>query len=312
MSNFALHQPVLLNESLMALSVKPEGIYVDATFGRGGHSREILKQLNHQGHLYCFDQDLEAINYGNQHFKASNMTLIHSSFGHLATVLEDKQLTGRVNGIFMDLGVSSPQLDDAHRGFSFQKAGPLDMRMNATCGQTAAQWLNQVEEDKLAYIIKEYGEERYARKIAKKIIETRIERAIDDTQILSELICSVIKKREPGKHPATRTFQAIRIYINQELNVLETALNQALECLSPKGRLAVISFHSLEDRIVKRFMRDKCQGNVPLGLPVRDNEIIREVKWVVKKQTPHKDEIEANPRSRSAILRVIEKNECNG
>ncbi len=303
------HQSVLLEESLQALNIRPQGTYIDATFGRGGHSRAILDALGADGCLLGFDQDLEAIAYGQMHFASeSRLVLEHCNFNQVKSVVNKHALAGKVDGILMDLGVSSPQLDDAGRGFSFVRSGPLDMRMDTSKGESAMQWLMRVELNDLRNVLKWYGEERFAKRIATAIVAARDEKIIETTGELAQIVSDAIPVKEKHKHPATRSFQAIRIYINQELKVLEEALGDALSVLASGGRLVVISFHSLEDRIVKRFMRDKSsRPKLPPGLPVMESDIEVPYRLVSKPVVATDDELQNNPRARSARLRVIEK-----
>jgi 16S rRNA (cytosine1402-N4)-methyltransferase len=303
------HRPVLLSEALKALAIKPEGIYLDGTFGRGGHSEAILEQLGKGGHLLAIDQDPQAVIVAQQRFgKDSRFEIAQSNFESLVDVVSERGFAQKVDGVLLDIGVSSPQLDDASRGFSFLKPGPLDMRMNPEAGQSAAQWLATVEEYDLFIVLKRYGEERFARRIANAVVTARQEKEITDTVQLAELISSAVPVKEKHKHPATRSFQAIRIYINRELEVLENALEAAVDVLSIGGRLVVISFHSLEDRIVKRFMRDKARGpKIPKDLPIMDSEIEINYKLVGKAIKPGDQEVEQNPRSRSSVLRILER-----
>ena len=251
------HQPVLLEEAINALNIKADGVYVDATFGRGGHSKAILDCLNDNGRLLAFDQDPLAVSYGLQRFsKDKRIEIIHCNFRQVANMVAERGLDKKVDGVLMDLGVSSPQLDDAARGFSFSRSGPLDMRMNTEEGENAMQWLSGVSLDELTHVLRKYGEEKSARRIATAIIESRKDMEIADTRQLAEIIVKAVPGYEKHKHPATRSFQAIRIFINEELQALEEGLQAAVSVLAVAGRLAVISFHSLEDRIVKRFMRN--------------------------------------------------------
>ena len=307
MSVDLLHTTVLLHEAVEALNVKPQGIYVDGTFGRGGHSRLILQKLGPQGRLIALDKDPAAIAAG-QSIKDARFQLVHSGFEKLGEVLRSLSLD-KVDGVLLDLGVSSPQLDEAERGFSFRFDAPLDMRMDTSSGLTAAEWLATADESLLVEVIREYGEERFAKQIARALVAARKEQAILTTRQLSEVVAKVVRTREPGKNPATRTFQAIRIYINRELEELAHILPQCVDCLKPGGRLAVISFHSLEDRIVKRFMRDMAQGDkMPMGLPIRAADIPPgKLKLVGKAVQAGAAELEINPRARSAVLRVAER-----
>jgi len=302
-----LHATVLLHEAVAALQVQSQGIYVDGTFGRGGHSRLILQQLGPQGRLIALDKDPAAIAAG-QEIKDARFQLVHSGFEHLREVLRALSID-KVDGVLLDLGVSSPQLDDAERGFSFRFDAPLDMRMDTSRGQTAAEWLATVDESLLAEVISDYGEERFAKQVARALVAARKEQEFVTTRQLSEVVAKVVRTREPGKNPATRTFQAIRIYINRELEELTHILPQCVDSLKPGGRLAVISFHSLEDRIVKRFMRDAAQGDkMPIGLPIRAADIPQgKMKLIGKAVQAGVGEIEKNPRARSAVLRVAER-----
>lgn len=306
MSQELAHATVLLNEAVAALQVKPEGVYVDCTFGRGGHSRLILQRLGAHGRLIALDKDPMAI-AAAQSISDARFQIVHSGFEHLSEVLRELGV-GKVDGVLLDLGVSSPQLDDAQRGFSFRFDAPLDMRMDTSRGETAAQWLATVDEGLLAEVIGGYGEERFARKIARALVAARKETPILTTRQLSEIVAQNVHSREPGKNPATRTFQAIRIYINRELEELESILPQCVDSLKVGGRMAVISFHSLEDRIVKRFMRDMAQGDkLPRNLPIRAADIPQGMIGLVGKAVHASDqELANNPRARSAVLRVAE------
>ena len=303
------HQSVLLDEALESLNIRPSGIYIDATFGRGGHSRAILQKLNEEGRLIAFDQDPEAIAFARQQFADEpRFTIEHCNFNQVADVVEQYGLTGKIDGVLMDLGVSSPHLDDAERGFSFMRSGPLDMRMDTSQGETAGQWLARVKPADLINVLKRYGEEKFAKRIATAIVDTRAEREITQTGDLAEIISYAIPVKEKHKHPATRSFQAIRIYINQELQAVEQGLKGAVSVLAKGGRLSVISFHSLEDRIVKRFMRDiSSRPKLPAGLPVMEADIEVPYRLVGKPVVAGAKELEANPRARSARLRVLER-----
>ena len=302
-----VHLPVLLREAVEALAVKGEGVYVDCTFGRGGHSREILRRLEHGGRLVALDRDPDALESA-RHIDDARLTALHATFGRIRDALVEQGIEG-VDGCLMDLGTSSPQLGDARRGFSFRVDGPLDMRMDPSRGVTAAQWLATAPENHIGEVIKLYGEERFARQIARAIVAARSRRTIDSTRQLAQIVEDAVRTREPGQDPATRTFQAIRIFINQELEELSLALPQALELLHEGGRLAVISFHSLEDRIVKRFMRDNSQPPpVPRGLAVREDERKPpRLRLIGKPVRPGPNELAVNPRARSAVLRIAEK-----
>jgi 16S rRNA (cytosine1402-N4)-methyltransferase len=304
----SLHQSVLLQESIAQLAIKPSGIYVDGTFGRGGHSRAILNELGADGQLIAFDKDPAAIQYAHDHISDKRFSIVHASFAEIQSVLAVSGLTGRVDGILLDLGVSSPQLDEADRGFSFMREGPLDMRMNTTAGMSAAEWLKVVPETELANVIFEYGEERFSRRIAKAIVEVRKASPINTTKQLAEIVEAAIPRREPGKHPATRTFQAIRIFVNRELEDLESGLAQCLEVLKVGGRLTVISFHSLEDRIVKQFMKQQSSPpRVPRNIPIRHTDFQPRLKLIGKPIMPSDREVSGNVRARSAVLRTAEK-----
>lgn len=304
----SLHYSVMLRESILQLGLNPKGIYVDATFGRGGHSRAMLNTLGPEGRLIALDRDPEAVDYGLASIQDPRFNLIHSAFSDLKNQIDRLGLAGAIEGILLDLGVSSPQLDQAERGFSFMREGPLDMRMNTLAGITAAEWLATVEEKKLADLIFKYGEERFSRRIAKAIVVARQLNPIETTGDLVRIIETAIPMRERSKHPATRTFQAIRIVINQELAELEAVLNQALEVLAIGGRLVVISFHSLEDRIVKQFMKAKTTPPyVPKDIPLKGVAYQTNYRLVGKAIKPTEEEIKENPRSRSAILRTLEK-----
>jgi len=301
-----VHQTVLLNEAVTALNVIEDGCYVDGTFGRGGHSREILKKLGSNGCLIAIDKDVRAVEQGERlAAEDSRFSIRQGSFLQVAELIGHEE---GIDGLLLDLGVSSPQLDDASRGFSFMKAGPLDMRMDDTSGQSAADWISEAEEGEIARVLKEYGEERFARRIAKAIVEVRSESAITDTLQLAEIISAAIPRHEKHKHPATRSFQAIRIHINRELEELESMLKVAVGLLKRGGRLVVISFHSLEDRLVKRFVKAQALGDrLPAGLPVQFEETNAVLKLVGKAVFPTRQEVELNPRARSAVMRVAEK-----
>jgi 16S rRNA (cytosine1402-N4)-methyltransferase len=301
------HKTVLLEAAVDALAINPAGIYVDATFGRGGHARLILRRLGSQGRLIALDRDPAAIEAGKE-IADPRLKLFHAAFSSLGTVLKEEGVE-RVDGVLLDLGVSSPQLDDAERGFSFRADAPLDMRMDTSRGMTAADWLAQASQRQLAEVIKKYGEERFANAVAKAIVAARAGRAVTTTRQLAEIVASAVRTREQGQHPATRSFQAIRIHVNQELEELSLTLPQCVAALNRGGRLAVISFHSLEDRIVKRFMRDESRPpQLPARLPVRAADLPRpRLKPVGKPVYPTEAEIAANPRARSAVMRVAER-----
>ena len=302
------HQSVMFGESIKALDLIEDGIYIDATFGRGGHSQGILDRLGDNAQLIAFDQDISAINYAKETFTDSRLQLIHSPFAQMHTVIEDMGLTGKINGILMDLGVSSPQLDNAGRGFSFNNEGPLDMRMNQTAGLSAAQWLAQANEEEIANVIYQFGDERKSRHIASRIKKFQLEQPLENTLQLANIVSEVVRGQKK-KHPATRTFQAIRIFINEELKQLTGTLEQSKQMLACNGRLSIISFHSIEDRIVKRFIqKNSRQKALPKGLPIFDQALEEMFFRDLGKQFASKDEVTHNKRSRSAILRVAAKN----
>ncbi len=301
------HVTVLLKAAVDGLKVRADGVYVDCTFGRGGHSREILARLGAHGRLIAMDRDPHAVALRGE-FDDERFELVHSSFSAFADVLAARGV-GAVDGILFDLGVSSPQLDDAQRGFSFRTDAPLDMRMDTSRGQTAAAWLAVADEGEIREVIRNYGEERFARQIAAAIVATRAREPVATTRQLAGIVAAVVRTREPGQNPATRTFQALRIHVNQELEELTQVLPQCVDALAPGGRLAVISFHSLEDRIVKRFMREQSQPpQLPTRLPLRAAELpAPRLTLVGKLQRPAADETAANPRARSAVMRIAEK-----
>lgn len=302
------HRPVLLTEVIEQLDIKPNGVYVDGTFGRGGHSNYILRHLGPSGRLFAFDKDYSAIDYANETILDQRFSITQGSFTQIKTEMQASGLLGKVDGLFLDLGVSSPQLDDPKRGFSFMQDGPLDMRMDQKSGISAEDWINSASEQELAQVLFDFGEERFSRRIARAILRERGITPITTTKRLADLIANENPNREPGKHPATRCFQAIRIFVNQELQDLNTFLQDALDVLAPKGRLVIISFHSLEDRIVKRFLRKESSGDdYPRDLPVPASLIQPRMHIVTKAIRSSAAEIAANPRSRSAILRVGEK-----
>lgn len=310
MSQDFAHLSVLLAETVDGLNIRAGGIYIDGTFGRGGHSREVLSRLGTDGRLIAIDRDPQAIKAAEQFANDSRFQIVHGGFGQLATYVEELGLVGKIDGVLLDLGVSSPQLDDAERGFSFLRDGPLDMRMDNSQGETAAQWLARAEIEDMAWVFKTYGEERNARHIARCIAADREKTPFTRTKQLADLIARVAKSKERNKHPATRVFQAIRIYINSELEQIDQALEGALKVLAPHGRLSIISFHSLEDRIVKRFIRRHSQGEeLPHGLPVTEAQLnkSRTLLPVGKAMKPSDEEIEQNARARSSVLRVAER-----
>ena len=302
------HEPVLREEAVAALNVRPDGFYVDATFGRGGHARAILEQLGPDGRLLALDRDPQAVASAKQQFADEvRLTIVHGPFSMLGSAVAERGWRGRVSGILFDLGVSSPQLDDPARGFSFRSEGPLDMRMDNTRGESAADWLNRAEEQEIADVLFHLGEERYARRIARAILRSRAENPITTTKQLAEIVAGAVPTRERSKDPATRSFQAFRLHINRELDELRETLPQAMDVLAPRGRLVVISFHSLEDRIVKQFMRAQEKGmELPPDLPVRHVEIHSRLKVIGKPVRAGEEEVRRNPRARSAVLRVAE------
>ncbi len=304
------HTPVLCEAVVDALNIQPSGCYIDGTFGRGGHSQAILERLGPQGRLIALDKDPQAHQQVPEALKTDPRFRLHyACFSTLAKVADYHQAHGQVQGILLDVGVSSPQLDDPARGFSFQRSGPLDMRLDPSRGVSAADWLATVEEQELASVIYQFGEDPYARRIARAIVEARADAPITDTIQLVDIIRSVVplSKQIPGKNPATQTFQAIRIHLNRELDHLSAALEQAPRVLALGGRLCVITFHSLEDQQVKHFFRLHSEGAVPKYIPLREDQVERSLKIVFKKIKPTNAEIEANPRARSATLRVAER-----
>jgi 16S rRNA (cytosine1402-N4)-methyltransferase len=310
MSSFG-HVTVLLEEAVDALEVRADGCYLDGTFGRGGHSRRILQRLGPDGRLLGFDKDPQAIATG-QALAAEDgrFVVVQRSFAELAVELVALGLEGRLDGILLDLGVSSPQLDDAERGFSFLNDGPLDMRMNPGAGVSAAQWIAEAAEDEIARVFKEYGEERFAKRMARAVVQRRAEKPFERTADLAAVLTAANPAWEKGKNPATRAFQGLRIHINNELGDLERGLEAALDNLAIGGRLVVISFHSLEDRIVKQFMRRQAKGEadmLPRDLPIIPKAFEPRLKLIGKPQYASDAELKANPRSRSAVMRVAEK-----
>ncbi|NOT12344.1 MAG: 16S rRNA (cytosine(1402)-N(4))-methyltransferase RsmH [Methylococcaceae bacterium] len=305
------HFPVLYFEVLEQLAIKTDGIYLDCTFGRGGHSQGILSQLGPEGRLLALDRDVDAIDseHARTLLKDTRFSLLHERFSELESVVAREGLLGKVAGILIDLGVSSPQLDNPSRGFSFLRDGPLDMRMNTRAGISAEQWLASVDEKTLSKVLFEYGEERFARRIAKAIVEKRIVAPISSTRQLAQLVEDAVPVKDKFKHAATRTFQAIRIEINKELNELTDVLQQSVRLLMPHGRLVVISFHSLEDRIVKRFIRDEAGAKYNPGkLPIKEVDIKKGVFVKIGRAIKASEqEVAQNPRARSAIMRVAER-----
>lgn len=300
------HQTVLLKEAVDALQVRPEGHYVDGTFGRGGHSREILRRLAPEGRLLVLDRDPEAVDEARGLAREdARLEVEQMPFDRLSEAIDSRGWRRHVDGLLLDLGVSSPQLDDAARGFSFMRDGPLDMRMNPHEGQSAAEYLARADAAELQTVFSELGEERHAGRIARAIVRERADRPITTTRQLAELIGAVVPSREPGKHPATRVFQALRIHINRELDQLVSVLKQALELMAPGGRIVVITFHSLEDRIVKRFFNYHLRGpETPRHLPVPTGMPEPRLAWAARPVRAGEAEVANNPRSRSATLRV--------
>ena len=307
--SYSEHLPVLLNETITALDIKADGFYIDGTFGRGGHARQVLARLSDKGRLLGLDKDPAAIATGQAlEKKDSRFNIEQCSFADMTEVVNDHLWQGRVDGILLDIGVSSPQIDEAERGFSFQKEGPLDMRMNPDAGISAAEWLATAKVEDITFVIKTLGEERFGKRIANAIVETREHTPITSTTQLAALVDKAMPFREKNKHPATRTFQAIRIYINNELEDLKVALEQSLDVLAVGGRLAVITFHSLEDRIVKRYFRDEARGDdLPSNFPITADQLNPTVKLVGKAIKASDEELKTNPRARSAVLRIVEK-----
>lgn len=309
MSEQTSHITVLLHEAVGGLAIRPDGIYIDGTFGRGGHSRLILSQLGPQGRLIAIDRDPQAIAEAAT-IDDPRFQIVHGPFSNVQQYVEELGLTGKIDGFLLDLGVSSPQLDDAERGFSFMRDGPLDMRMDPSSGFSAAEWLQKAEAEDIAWVLKTFGEERFAKRIARAIVERNQSEPMTRTRELAELVAAASPVKEKHKHPATRTFQAIRIYINSELEEIERALDASLTILAPGGRLSVISFHSLEDRIVKRFIRRQAKGpEIPDGLPLTEAQLAggKKMLTIGKAIKPSEEEIEQNARSRSSVLRVAER-----
>lgn len=308
-SAVAEHATVLLQEAIDALVVDPDGFYVDGTFGRGGHTAELLSRLSVKGSVIAIDKDLDAIAAGKERFASDDrVSLVHGTFGDLTDFVQQAGKHGSLSGVLLDLGVSSPQLDQAERGFSFLRDGPLDMRMDTSRGLSAAEWIASADEQDIAKVIKDYGEERFARRMAAAIVRERQERPIERTVQLAKILAEAHPAWERGKHPATKAFQAIRIFINRELADLEDLLEQVIDSLAIGGRLVVISFHSLEDRRVKRFIRDQHRGiKLPKNLPIPDvDRGVRLIK-VGKAIKPSDTEVENNVRARSAVMRIAER-----
>lgn len=309
--NEITHIPVLLDEVIQALDIKPDAVVVDATYGRGGHTEAIMKRLGGSGRLLALDRDPQAAADARRRFGAdARVSVEQTRFSRLADVCARHALSGRVTAMLFDLGISSPQLEDADRGFSFRHAGPLDMRMDPGHGTSAADWINRAEESELFRVIRDYGEERYARRIARAIVRARAKAPIVDTGALADIVAKAVPARERKKDPATRTFQAIRLHVNRELDELDEALPQAVRVLAPGGRLAVISFHSLEDRPVKQFLRAESRGpEIPRGLPAPPAPFRPRLRLLGRPIRPTPEEVRRNPRARSAVLRVAERTE---
>jgi 16S rRNA (cytosine1402-N4)-methyltransferase len=303
------HKAVLLKEAVEALITNPDGLYIDGTFGRGGHAALILSQLSETGSLMAVDKDPKACEVAKKKFsKDARFEIKQASFADIRKLITEKQHEGTVSGVLLDLGVSSPQIDDPIRGFSFLRDGPLDMRMNPSCGISAAEWLSTAKENDIAQVLKDYGEERYSKRIARAIVAARADQPITRTGQLAAIVKEANPAWEKDKHPATRAFQGIRIFINQELKDLESVLPDILEIMAVGGRLVIISFHSLEDRIVKRFIRDQEKGKaIPRGLPVMEKDIVRRLRSIGKIVKPSSLEIKGNVRARSAVMRIAEK-----
>ena len=303
------HTTVLLHEAVDALVIDPDGFYVDGTFGRGGHTAELLSKLSPQGSVVAIDKDPQAIAEGQVRFSEdTRLQLVHGTFADLSEIVAQMGKTGELSGVLLDLGVSSPQIDQAERGFSFMRDGPLDMRMDTSKGLSAAEWIASADEQEIARVIKEYGEERFARRMASAVVKEREKMPITRTVQLAGILAAAHPAWERGRHPATKAFQAIRIFINRELDDLEALLAQIIDTLKVGGRLVVISFHSLEDRRVKRFIRDQEQGiKLPKNLPIRDvDRGVRLIK-VGKAVKPAVSEVDGNVRSRSAVMRTAER-----
>jgi 16S rRNA (cytosine1402-N4)-methyltransferase len=305
-----IHRSVLLQESISGLNIKPDGIYIDATFGRGGHSAEILKHLSSKGRLIALDRDDTAIESAQRFIDDPRFSIHHVAFSNIQDVVNGLELMCDIDGVLMDIGVSSPQLDDASRGFSFQKDGPLDMRMDRSAGISAADWLNKADLEEITMVLKTYGEEKFGKRIAHAVLEQRIIKPLESTAEFAQLIDKAVPVKDKFKHPATRSFQGVRIFINGELDQLNQGLDGAVKVLKPGGRLVVISFHSLEDRAVKRFIRKLSKGkDIPRGLPITQQEIDAEklVIAIGRAVKPSAEEIAQNVRCRSSVLRTAEK-----
>lgn len=310
MSNQYQHISVLLEEAIDGLDIQDDGCYVDCTFGRGGHSGLILSKLGEHGRLIAIDRDPTAIEAAKKFADDQRFTIEHQGFSALTEIADKHQITKKVDGVLLDLGVSSPQLDDPERGFSFMKDGPLDMRMDTSKGQTAQEWLAKADVEDISWVLKTFGEEKLGWRIANAIVEAREEAPITRTGQLAKIIATAAPQKEIKKHPATRSFQAIRMYINSELEQIENVLAASLDVLAPGGRLVVISFHSLEDRLVKQFMKKHSQGKqAPRGMPILEAELQKgkKLSLVGRKTKPSKTEVEQNVRSRSSVLRVAQR-----
>ncbi|MFB0912492.1 MAG: 16S rRNA (cytosine(1402)-N(4))-methyltransferase RsmH [Glaciecola sp.] len=305
-----IHRSVLLQESISGLNIKPDGIYIDATFGRGGHSAEILKQLSNKGRLIALDRDDTAIESAQRFIDDPRFSIHHVAFSHIEDVVNELELMCNIDGVLMDIGVSSPQLDDASRGFSFQKDGPLDMRMDRSSGISAADWLNKADLDEITMVLKTFGEEKFGKRIAHAVIEQRAIKPLETTAEFAQLIDKAVPVKDKFKHPATRSFQGVRIFINGELDQLNQGLAGAVKVLKTGGRLVVISFHSLEDRVAKRFIRKLSKGkDIPRGLPITQQEIDADklVIAIGRAVKPSAEEVAQNVRCRSSVLRTAEK-----
>ncbi len=306
-----VHAPVMRDEVIDGLAIRPDGHYVDGTYGRGGHASSILQSLGENGRLIVMDRDPQAIEHAREHMgEDKRVTIIHDDYANMRQRIAALDLLEKIDGVLLDLGVSSPQLDAAERGFSFQQNGPLDMRMDTSRGETAADWLGRADENEIARVLRDFGEERHARRIARRIVETRVSRPIEDTATLAALISACVPRPKNNRHPATRSFQAIRIYVNQELAQLQRFFETVFDIVRIGGRLLLISFHSLEDRLVKRFFKQhSSRPKIPRGLPLRDSEVeavvrLRLVGRAIRAGTA---ELALNPRARSAVLRIAER-----
>ncbi len=305
------HAPVMHDEVIAGLAIRPDGHYVDGTYGRGGHAGSILQALGDEGRLIVMDRDPEAVAHARERLGADRrVTIIHDDYANMRQRIAALDLLQQIDGVLLDLGVSSPQLDDAARGFSFQQSGPLDMRMDSSQGETAAAWLARADEGEITRVLRDYGEERHARRIARRIVETRKRQPIEDTAALASLISTCMPRPKNKRHPATRSFQAIRIFINQELQQLERFLETVFDILRVGGRLLLISFHSLEDRLVKRFFKQhSSRPKIPRGLPLPDSEFetVVPLRLIGGARRAGETELDANPRARSAVLRIAER-----